>query len=350
MKLQLSQDEIDNLKKLHKSAKDKKTAYRINTIILLYKGYSQKQIADILLLNEDTISNWIQKYKKSSTLRYYLDDNYTAYQGRLTKEELSQLKQYVKENYIFYSDQIISYIREKFKKEYSNSGVKNLLHSLGFVHKQLDLFSDKADVEAQKQFVAEYEEINSKLLEEEELLFMDGVHPQHNTSPSKCWIEKGEIKYQNCNTGRKRINLNGVYNPNNQDVIIREDESINAQSTIKLFEMIEEKYSDKKRIIVFSDNATYYKCTLVKAYLENSKIELINLPPYSPNLNLIERLWKLLKKEVIKNKYHEKFVDFKTAIMGFFDKIENRKEKLKQFIGTKFHIIDPNFNPKTNIA
>ncbi|MBL7095231.1 IS630 family transposase [candidate division KSB1 bacterium] len=187
--------------------------------------------------------------------------------------------------------------------------MNHLIHSLGFSFKQLSLFPTKA---------------------------------------VKAWIEKGTIKYIRTNTGRNRLNLNGAYNPNNQDVIIREDYTINAQSTIKLFKQIETQYHNANSIYAFSDNAKYYKCKLITEYLKTSRIKLIFLPPYSPNLNLIERLWKFMRKEVINTTYYPEFQSFKTAIRNFYENIDKYKKELKQFIGNKFQLIDVNI--KTTLA
>jgi transposase len=62
------------------------------------------------------------------------------------------------------------------------------------------------------------------------------------------------------------------------------------------------------------DNAKYQRCELVKNLAEKLKIELLFLPSYSPNLNIIERLWKWVKKDCLYCKYYEKFNDFKIAI------------------------------------
>jgi transposase len=217
-------------------------------------------------------------------------------------------------------------------------GMQRLLYKLGFSYKQLSLFPSKADLAKQREFVKEYEKLTDNLTDKEEIVFIDGVHPQHNTKSSKAWIESGQEKYILTNTGRVRINLNGAYNPKTQDVIIREDETINAQSTINLFKQIEEHYTDKDRIFVISDNARYYTCKMLTEFLQDSKIELIHLPPYSPNLNLIERLWKFMRKKVINTKYYEKFSDFRKAIKNFFDNIDTYAEEMGKFIGTKFHL------------
>ena len=97
--------------------------------------------------------------------------------------------------------------------------------------------------------------------------------------------------------------------------------------------------SDLNKIYLVVDNARYYKCQLVKKYLENSRIELMFLPPYSPNLNIIERLWRLLKKEVLYNRYIEKFSDFRKVILEFFENIKDYSSQLESLMTLKFHLV-----------
>ena len=113
------------------------------------------------------------------------------------------------------------------------------------------------------------------------------------------------------------------------DVVIEESASINAQSTIALLKKLEQKNRSLQRIFVVADNARYYRNRTVKAFLETSKVQIIFLPPYSPNLNLIERLWRFLKKIVLYNRYYERFVDFKEAILKFFTNIKQYRLRVK---------------------
>ena len=106
-----------------------------------------------------------------------------------------------------------------------------------------------------------------------------------------------------------------------------------------VYAQIEEKYPDAKRIIIICDNARYYRSKLVKEYVKNSRIELRFLPPYSPNLNLIERLWRFMNKKVRDNKYYELFVDFKKSILGFFTNLPFYHDALSCLLVKKFHII-----------
>jgi len=350
MQIPLSATERELLKRLHRSAKDKRSADRIKIILLADKGYSNSEIAAILLLDEDTIRKWAKKYKSSSNISDYLKENHTAYCGKLDSQQLDEIRTYIRKHTITDAKQVIAFVKERFGISYSKSGINYLLHSLDFAYKQLGLFPAKADREKQEQFVEDYQRINNNLQEQEEIIFIDGVHPQHNTRASKAWIEKGTVKYIKTNTGRKRLNLNGAYNPNNQDIIVREDETINAQSTIKLLDQIQCRYPHAECIYVFADNAKYQKCKLIKNYLKNSKIKLIYLPPYSPNLNLIERLWKFMRKKVINTTYYEDFASFKNAIKTFFNHIDNYKDEIKQFVGAKFHLFELDAYPKTTLA
>ena len=94
----------------------------------------------------------------------------------------------------------------------------------------------------------------------------------------------------------------------------------------------------KRAKLFIADNARYYRSKLIAEYSrEHPCIQLHFLPPYSPNLNLIERLWKFYKKEILYNRYYETVVEFKKATHLFFDSIKNRKIELKSLLQDKFY-------------
>jgi transposase len=101
---------------------------------------------------------------------------------------------------------------------------------------------------------------------------------------------------------------------------------INAQSVCELMEEVA-KRNIGIPIKLIMDNARYQKCELVKAVAARLKIELIYLPSYSPNLNLIERYWKFVKKKCLYSKYYESFALFKSAIENV---LENENEEYKE--------------------
>ena len=96
-----------------------------------------------------------------------------------------------------------------------------------------------------------------------------------------------------------------------------------------------------KVIHLYVDNARYYRSKLVQEFLLTSRIQMHFLPPYSPNLNHIERLWKFIKKEVIKSDYTPEPEIFKQKIRDFFANIGHYKEKLDSLINTNFQKLNP---------
>jgi len=90
-------------------------------------------------------------------------------------------------------------------------------------------------------------------------------------------------------------------------------------------------------ITIVLDNARYQRCKVVTEKAAELGIELLFLPPYSPNLNLIERLWKFVKKQVLYSKYYEKFEDFKAAITKCLEQSETKhKEAIDSLLKLNF--------------
>jgi transposase len=193
-----------------------------------------------------------------------------------------------------------------------------------------------------KNLFESYKELKSTKGANDPVYFMDGSHPQHNSVAAFGWIKKGKVKELKSNTGRQRLNINGAFNIDELSAIVGYDDSINAQSTISLLKKVESKHPAAESIYTICDNARYYRSRKVKEYLENSKIKLIFLPPYSPNLNLIERLWKFILKIVLYNKYYETFVKFKNACKSFFRRMKRYKGELSSLMTENFQIIRSN--------
>jgi len=340
-KIALSEEERKDLVRLGRQIKDVKGAIRVRVILALDAGYTNEEVAKILLLDEDTVSKWKRKYERRQFFSDWLEEYYAGYNGKLTKEQIKEIEEFVEKHTVTDSREVVNFIKKEFDKGYTITGVTKLLHRLGFVYKQVVLVPGKLDEAKQEAWLKEYKELEEKKKEEEVILFGDGVHPTHNVHKTKAWIKKGEEKQIKTNTGRGRLNINGVLNMETMAVTTHFSKTINAQKTIKLFDKIQLVYKDKATIYLIIDNARYYKNKEVTAYLakQGCRIKLKFLPPYSPNLNYIERLWKYMKKYIIGIKHREKFKAFEQDIHQFFDHIDQHEEKLRQFIGTELRLI-----------
>jgi len=338
----LTEAERAELYRLHRQqGYDSKAADKIKAILMLDKGYSQQEISEVLLRDEDTITRWKKTYRDRKSLIAWLDDEYTGYSGKLTPEQLSQVNTFVEANLIQSAETVQRYILEQFQVPYTISGIQALLHRLEFVYKQTTQYPSKMNPENQAWFKKMYELAEQNLDKGSVTLFLDAVHPRHNTHSTRVWVKKGQNKFIPANTGRKHLNINGAYNPYEPEVVIHEDETVNAETTLKLFQKILARYPDKETIYAIRDNAPYYRSKLVREFLRDSPIKLIPLPTYSPNLNLIERLWKLMRKKVINLCFYPTFAEFKEAVLGFFENFDDHKQEAMQFVGTNLRLIQP---------
>lgn len=325
------------VEELRGNTRDKDAYMKLSVLILLDMGKSYEEIAVILGIGKGTITNSRQKYERDG-LANYLDKNYVPYSGRLDEEQLGLLDQQVSEGIYTTSQEIRAYVAETFGVEYSLSGVRAILHHLGFVYKKTTEVPSGANEEEQEAFLKELLPFLTEVEADEAVFFVDAVHPQHNTRSTYAWIKKGEQKAISTNSGRRRINLNGAINAHHpEQIVIHEAETIDATATIALYEKILARYPDKKQIYVLGDNARYYRNEQLKEWLDqNTRITQFFLPTYSPNLNLIERLWKFLRKKVINTKFYPTFQEFRQAIMHFFSNVEQYKSELKTLITFNF--------------
>jgi transposase len=174
------------------------------------------------------------------------------------------------------------------------------------------------------------------------VLFLDPVHQVHNIDSDYCWqlVGGANTKKVNSNSGRQRLTILGALNALTKKTTIFSTESNCDHYAMQVFlREIRNDYPDPKIIYIFLDNARYNHSVAVREEAEALGIKLLFLPPYSPNLNLIERLWKFMKKKVTANIYYRTFAEFTQAIHNFFKNIEQYQTELDTLLTLNFEII-----------
>lgn len=238
--------------------------------------------------------------------------------AKLSAQQAALLEQHRQECTYLHVKSIVNYVKFTWGVDYSVEGLTQWLKRHRFSYKKPKLVPGKANREEQMEWIQEYEKLKAELPEDETICFIDGVHPTHNVQLGYGWIKKGAEKEIPANSGRRRLNLTGAIDIRSHNIVIQEDRALNTDATIHFFEKLEQSQLDKRRVRVFCDNARYYRNKQVTSYLERSRIQLHFLPPYSPNLNPIERLWKWMRETILYNTYYEDFDDFRMEIRGFF--------------------------------
>lgn len=338
MKNFLSKEEVVVLQEAHHAAREKRKADRIKTVLLLNQGYPYSEIARILLLNDSTVREYFKEYQELE-LDGLVEDNYSGSESYLTIMEQQELTLHLKEQTHHTVKEIVFHVLNTYGKKYSIEGMTHLLHKLGFIYKKTKIIPGKLDPLKQETFKGEYEQLKQTKNPEDRIYFVDASHPHHNNMPSYGWIYQGEDKWIKTNTGRKRLNINGALNLEDLTIITRLEETINADAMILLIKNIEE-HQPEGRIYLILDNARYNHARKVKSYVKrHPRVILIFLPSYSPNLNIIERLWLFFHQKILYDKYYETFPEFKQAVLTFFANINLYKEELKLRLTDSFQTI-----------
>lgn len=316
-RLYLPPEEKDALEREHSLKENGKERDRIKAILLRSEGWPVPQISQALRLHQSTIIKHLEAYKKSGKLK----NESGGSESHLTEEQTQALIAHLEENTYAHNHQIVLYIKEHFDVTYTVAGLHKWLHRNGFSYKKAKGLPHKADTELQKQFVSKYNQLKQEVGDKEPILFMDAVHPTQATKLAYGWIRTGKTKHVGTTASRTRLNIIGAIQLGHiAETITSQYETINAESIMSFMDKIREKY-DTKTIHLILDQSGYNRSLLLPEHASKLNIKLHFLPPYSPNLNPIERLWKVMNEKVRNNRFFKGAKDFKEAINLFFDDI-----------------------------
>jgi len=337
MKDFLLPEEIKILTEKHHDSAYRKQADRIKTILFLNKGFSFEETAKLLLLDDTTVRRYFKEFKKAGIDRL-LEYHYQGSNGFLTGIEETTLTRHLREHIYQTVKEVVLYVQKTYGKTYSIEGMTTMLHRLGFVYKKTKVIPGKVNLEKQEEFKKTYQELKSGKYGKGKIYFVDASHPQHNNMPFYGWIYKGETKAIKSNSGRGRVNLNGALSLEDMDITVLSEKRINTHAMMRLILTLEEK-QPAGEIFLIVDNASYNHSYELDLFLQDQKrIQLIYLPAYSPNLNIIERLWKFFHSKH-HDKYFEKFKEFEEEVLSFFKNIHQYDKELKTLLTDSFQTL-----------
>jgi transposase len=342
----LDRSERKKIEERRRKERDTRLANRLSALLWLADGRSCEEVAQLLGVNPKTIKNWLKLY-----LRWGLEAlctlKYKGDRGELSSQQAQELKKEVEAGHFRCAAQAQKWIEDTFGVTYTVNGVRKLLNRLGCTYHKTSAFLFKANRDKQKAHVAEYEQDCQKVNEGWRRYFIDGVHPVWGMDVLFCcWLLRGQRFEVGVGGGRKRLNILGAFCPDDYEYLDRRytTENLNAQSMIDLFQLMMERHPETKKFRLYLDNARYQHAKLMWEWIAKTKAEkgvvfdLKHLPPYSPNLNLIERLWKFLRKMALQT-WHPTFEAMQDAVAKILDNLGDYKEELKTLMTERFHLV-----------
>jgi transposase len=292
---------------------------RANALVLLDRGMSCEDVAELLFIDDDTVRRWHRLYEQDG-IEGLAGFGHEGSACRLSAEQQDRLKAWITEALPRSTRQIGAWIEKEFGVAYQGrSGLIALLHRLGMEHRKPQAIPRKLDEAKQQAFIEAYNALLNGLPGDEAVMFADAVHPTHAVRPVGCWAPKDTKVAVQQASGRDRLNIHGAIDLETGRTRMIDVLTVNAVSTIALLSAIETLFPKKRRIHVFLDNARYHHAEMVQQWLEkpDCRIELHFIPTYCPHLDPIERLWGLMHKHVTHNRCYAKFNDFCSAVLTF---------------------------------
>src|SRR5947209_8867019 len=314
----LSDKKRQEIQQRRRQASDRRIFQRLSTLLWIDEGRTREEVAELLGVTSRQVGDWLRIFRNKGldelcTLHYRGDP------GRLRPAQVERLKQEIAKGTFHNADQVRAWIEEQFGVPYSASGVKALLHRIGASYHKVSGFFWKADRKKQRQFVRKYRRHRREAGPTTRRYFVDACHPVWGLDLLYCcWLLVGQRYYVGVGSGRKRLNILGAYSPDDHDYVDLRltKENITGEQFIKLLEKMLAKHPGTEKFILYLDNARYYSKPVVKEWLaRHRQFRLVFLPAYSPNLNLIERLWKFLRKKAFQ-RWHTTFEEMQGAVAG----------------------------------
>ena len=337
--IQLDKKARQALRKKIRQTKERKIADRLRVVLFKAEGRTHREIATLLQMGINKVTRILKRYGAGG-LAALDSDNYQGSTPRLTPEQQQVLKLELKTKIYSTAYQVIAWVEKEWQVSYGVRGMHQLLKWLGFSYKKNRLVPSQADPEAQRQFVQWFEKTRAELGPEDRLYFSDGVHLKHNAEAGYAWSLIGEPHLIPTNSGRQRYNILGAYcTQTHEHLFILTEDNINQETMIELLWRLRAKHPGNGEIYVVLDNVSYNRAIRVAATSLLYQITLKFLPPYSPNLNLIERLWKLMREKFCKDKYRAAFAQFRTELETFFADLDQYRSQLVTLLTEKFELI-----------
>jgi transposase len=332
---------------------------RLQAIYLLLLGMTISEVVLIINRSQATVYNFIEDFRTAGIEGLLMDTS----PGRDTKlfkfqeEILIQVLETktpievgfeIERNWT--SRLVQKWIETEFGIKYSDRGVRNLLNRLGFSFTKPTYHLAKADPVKKALFRHAFEEAWKRLLDDkiDHIFFLDECTIRDYQALQKTWCKTGEQKSIPTFGKHHSIKITATLDYESGETFSMDSEKFTHVEFQRFLELLMKKYPDKKMVIIL-DNSNVHHAQELNEFLEKHQknIELLFLPPYSPDLNMIEELWKWVQETVINNVFYDKAMKLSAAVKRFFNHINKKTEITREKLCNQY---DPIYRPESELT
>ncbi len=339
IRIDLSPQDIEKIKRLRYEHPHPRVRKRMDVLWLKSQGLRHREICRLTGVSNNTLCTYLRMYQSGAEAELAAIRFYTPTSD--LDQHRHRLIAFFREHPPATLNEAAEKIQELTGLKRSPSAVGRFLKSLGMRPRKVGAMPSKADPDKQESF--RVNELEPRIEEAKQgkraLFFVDAAHFVFGPFLGVLW--SFARLFVKAPAGRQRFNVLGALNAITHElVLVTNDTYINAESVCELLRKIA-LMNIQVPITLVLDNARYQKCNLVAALALQLNIDLLFLPAYSPNLNLIERLWKFVKKEVLYCKYYPNFTSFRRAISDCLGQTHTTyKRELDSLLTLKFQVFE----------
>src|SRR3954449_10536407 len=340
--IRLTPRQRKDISERRRQAQDRRIYQRLSAALGSDDGRTREEIAALVGVSTRQVGQWLRIFRNKG-LEPLCTLHYKGDPGRLRPAQVQRLKREIAKGAFHNAEQVRTWVQETWGVAYSISGLKDLLRRIGAGYHKVSGFFWKADIEEQKKFVRKHRRHKREAGPTTRRYFVDACHPVWGVGLLySCWLLTGQRFYVGVGNGRKRLNILGAYSPDDHDYVDLRltRENITGEQFVRLLEALRAKHPDTEKFILYLDNARYYSKRCVKEWLAaHREFRVVPLPAYSPNLNLIERLWKFLRKKAL-SRWHVTFEGMQAAVAEVLDRLVDHRDELSTLMTERFAIVE----------
>lgn len=315
-----------------KSTKDRRMYERLQAIRFRLMGLPMATISNLLCRSERTLWKYIHAYEKHG-LEGLIRKVSPGKSSRLSKDQREALKQVIvsqvpadvgftaKFNWTL--QLIADYIERQFGLKYSLRGVSKLMERMGMSYTKPTYTLAAADPVKQQLFRRDVPHPKKGVEngEIDHLLFEDESMIRDYQALQRTWFEKGKQRVIQTTGKHRGVKLLSTVDYCTGKTVWQEDEEYTAATFLTFLQEVLKAYPSGN-ICMILDNARIHHAKLLEPFLsENQRLTFEFLPPYSPQLNIVEGLWKWLKSDVINNVFYHTVAEIRKNVQSFMESI-----------------------------
>jgi transposase len=342
----LTAEQRKAMERRRKETHDRRAYQRLTAVLAVASGKTREEVAELLGVSLSQLGEWLRVFRNEGP-EALCEIHNKGDPGNLTPDQINQLKAQVSTGCFRNSDQIRHWVEATFGVTYSPTGIKDLLKRVGVSYHRVTGFLWKADPGKQHAFVKRVarhkREARHPGAPRARRYYVDACHPVWGLDLVYCcWLLVGQRLLVGMGPGRKRLNILGAYCPDDHEYIdyrLTRD-NVNGAQFVNFLRLLRSRHPETERFILYVDGARYYGSPVVEEWLRrHPEFHLSRIPAYSPNVNLIERMWKFLRAKAL-CRWHKTFEDMQAAVSEVLDHLEGHDGELRALMTERFHIID----------